>query len=90
MWLRRKDTHLLDEQFICDNIKKPDEIQQRLDAGWVEVQPIWIKNRKTDMVVFVTHPEHQRRLLQEGGMRVPNPHEVQEDQAVEQKVTAKK
>lgn len=81
MWLRRKDTHLLDEIFVCDNIKQPHEIQQRLEAGWVEVHPIWIKNRKTEQLLFVTHPEHQRRLLQEGGTRVPDPNQAKEDQA---------
>ncbi len=68
MWLRNPL-----KPDVCDDIKRPEEIAERKQAGWQEVPGLWMKHPNTGMIHFVDHPEHQKRLRIDGAVIVSGP-----------------
>ena len=58
---------------LSDWITKPDELAELRAQGWQEIPPKWIRVKSTGVVHLVTHPEHQKRLLADGGKEVDGP-----------------
>lgn len=74
MWMHQPGKGIMSKQLIANNFKLPQEITYFKQLGWIEVKPMWIKHPDTEVVLYVTHPEHMRRLIrEEGGVQVEAP-----------------
>lgn len=77
MWLRPPNGG------SADNIRDPRAIADLQQKGWVEVAPVWMRHA-SGAVLYVTHPEHQKRLLNEGATITTAP----DDEATETETAA--
>lgn len=74
MWMHHPSRGILSKEIEANNFKKPDEIEFFKQQGWKEIRPMWIKHPDTEVVWYITHPAHMRRLIrEEGGVQVEAP-----------------